>query len=224
MGIAFDVAASSMPSSSASASIVVTPGVSISSGASSGSRELRRARDAARDLEVGGEVAVLAGDERVLARAGRREEVDRLAAAHHPRLGLRRRSTRPAALEDPVVGLLVCAEARLEPVLVAVERVRVLHDELADAEEAGARPRLVAVLRLEVVPGLRQLPVALDLAGVVGERLLVRQREHEPAARAVVEVEDLGDRVSGLSLPELDRRQARARAIPARRSRRSPRE
>jgi hypothetical protein len=34
-GIAFDVAAASMPSSSASASIVSTPGVSISSGASS---------------------------------------------------------------------------------------------------------------------------------------------------------------------------------------------
>ena len=49
---------------------------------------------AARDLEVGGVVAVLAGDERVLARARRREEVDRLAAAHHPRLGLRRRRTR----------------------------------------------------------------------------------------------------------------------------------
>ena len=48
----------------------------------------RRARHRACNLEVGREVAVLAGDERVLAGARGREEVDRLGAAHHPRLGL----------------------------------------------------------------------------------------------------------------------------------------
>ena len=40
--------------------IVVIPGVSTSSGAASARRELGRARHRARDLEVGGEVAVLA--------------------------------------------------------------------------------------------------------------------------------------------------------------------
>ena len=87
----------SIPRSSASASIVVTPGVSTSSGACSSGGNSGGARHRARDLEVGGEVAVLAGDERVLARARRGEEVDRLAAAHHPRLGLDRVVLEPAA-------------------------------------------------------------------------------------------------------------------------------
>src|SRR5207249_10984944 len=97
------------------------------------------------------------------------EEVDRLTAAHHPRLGLDRVVLESAALEDRVVRGLVCAEARLEALLVAVERIRVLHDELADPDQAAPRARLVAVLGLEVVPGLRQLPVALQLPRVEGE-------------------------------------------------------
>ena len=101
-GIAFDVAAESMPSKPASASIVVMPGVSISTGASSIGRELGRSRNRARDLEVGREVTVLARDQRVLAGARRRQKVDRLAAAHHPRLGLDREELEAAALEDLV--------------------------------------------------------------------------------------------------------------------------
>ena len=125
--------------------------------------ELRRPRDAACDLEVGRVVAVLAGDEGVLAGAGRRQVVERLAAAHHPALRLDAGCLDAAALPDPLVGAPVRLEADVEAGLVAVERVRVLHDELADAQEAAAGPRLVSVLRLEVVPGLRQLPVALQL-------------------------------------------------------------
>ena len=54
----------------------------------------RRRRDAPRDLEVGGVVAVLAGDERVLARARRGQVVERLAAAHHPATPPGRRASR----------------------------------------------------------------------------------------------------------------------------------
>src|SRR5205823_7881770 len=113
----------------------------------------------------------------------------------------------PAALEDPVVGLLVQPEAVLEARRVAVERVRVLHDELADAEEAAAGTRLVAVLRLEVVPPLRELPVAADLARVRRERLLVRQRQDVLAPGAVLEAEELRDPGAACRLPQLDRRQ-----------------
>ena len=61
------------------------------------------------------------------------------------------------------------------------------------------RARLVAALRLEVVPGLRQLPVALELARVEGERLLVRQRQDEVTPGAVVDVEELREfRAAGL--------------------------
>ena len=101
------------------------------------------------------------------------------------------------------------AEAPLEPLLVAVERVGVLHDELAHPDQAAARARLVAVLGLEVVPGLRQLPVALELARVEREGLLVGQRQHERPAGAILDVEDLGDPVAAGRLPELDRRQHR---------------
>ena len=98
------------------------------------------------------------------------------------------------------------AEAPLEPLLVAVERVRVLHDELAHADEAAARPRLVADLRLEVVEDLRQLPVRRDLARVEGDRLLVRHRQDERAAHAVLQLQELGDVVAAARLPELGRR------------------
>ena len=47
----------------------------------------------------------------------------------------------------------------VEPLAVAVERVRVLHDELARPQHAGARPRLVALLDLEVVEDQRQVAV-----------------------------------------------------------------
>ena len=200
-----------------------SPGVATSSGAVEPRREARRARHGARHLEVGRVVAVLAGDERVLARARRREEVDRLAAAHHPRLGLHRVVVDPAALEDPVVGALVRAEADLEPGLVAVERVRVLHDELADAEQAAARARLVAILGLEVVPGLRQLLVALELLRVEGERLLVGQRQDELPADAILDVEDLRDLVAAGRLPQLDRREHGREPLLRSRSPPSPR-
>ena len=75
--------------------------------------------------------------------------------------------------------------------------------------QAAARARLVAVLGLEVVPALRKLPVALELARVEGERLLVGHRQDEPAARAILGVEDLRDLVAAGRLPELDRRQHR---------------
>ena len=49
----------------------------------------------------------------------------------------------------------------------------------------GARTRLVAVLRLEVVEHLRQVAVRLDLARVEGHRLLVRHRQDELAVVAI---------------------------------------
>src|SRR3954454_23789243 len=121
---------------------------------------------------------------------------------HHVRL-------ESATLEDAVVRLLVTAEALLEPVLVAVERVCVLHDELAHAQEPAARPRLVAFLRAEVVPLLRQLPVRLQLRAVQRERLLVRHREDVWPAAAILEPEELRDAEPPRLLPELGRREHR---------------
>ena len=113
--------------------------------------ERRRARHPVRDLEVGGVVAALARDERVFARAGRREVVERLAAAHHPGLRLDADDVESAALEDPLIGPGVRTERNIEPFLVPVERVGVLHHELAHPQEPAARPGLVPPFRLEVV-------------------------------------------------------------------------
>src|SRR5205823_3128245 len=75
-----------------------------------------------------------------------------------------------------------------------------------EAEQGAAGTRLVAVLRLKVVPDLRQLPVRADLSPVEGDRLLVGERENVVAARAVLQAEELGDRDPSGRLPELGRR------------------
>src|SRR5205823_2521401 len=81
------------------------------------------ARDRTRDLDVGGVVAVLARDERVLAGARGREEVDAELAAHDPALRLDVVRLEAAALEDALVRLAVRLEVALDTVLVAIERV-----------------------------------------------------------------------------------------------------
>ena len=109
-----------------------------------------------------------------------------------------------------MVRAAVLLEADVEARLVAVERVRVLHDELANAQQPAARPRLLALLRREVVPGLRQLAVRLNLARVERHRLLVGERQHERPSRGVLELDDLWDRDTPGLLPQLRRCQNRA--------------
>src|SRR4029453_13271673 len=104
-------------------------------------------------------------------------------------------------------------EAGANAIFVTVERVAVLHDELADPEEAAARPRLIPGLGLEVVPELRQIPVALDFARVERDRLLVRERQDEVATGPVLEMEDLRDRKPPRGAPPGARRRG---AGPAR--------
>ena len=141
-------------------------------------RQLDRLRLGAGDLDVGG----VAGRQRhlVLPRRAGRHVLVRAGAAHHPDVGLDPVPLEAAAVEDPVVGLDVELVAAVEPLGVAVEAVGVLHRELAGAQHAGPRPRLVALLDLEVVEDQRQLAVGADVVGdVVGDGLLVRHRQHQ---------------------------------------------
>ena len=95
--------------------------------------------------------------------------------------------------EDPLVGLVVELVAVVQPGLVDVERVAVLHDELADADQPAARARLVAELGLEVVDDQRQLAVALhEVAQQVGDHLLVGHGQHHVAPGSVLEADHLG--------------------------------
>ena len=76
------------------------------------------------------------------------------------------RACRPrASRRSPPAGLLV-----------DVEGVGVLHEELARAHHAEARPALVAELHLDLVEIRRQLAIALQLAARdVGDDFLVRR-------------------------------------------------
>ena len=164
-------------------------------------RKLRGAGDPARCLDVGEVVAVLAAHELVLPRAGRSEKPGGLLPTHDPGLGLDEVDAQPTALEDPLVRLPMAIEARVEPGLVPVERVRVLHDELANPQQSATRARLVALLRREVVPDLRQVPVRVDLSRVERHRLLVRQRQHERPTGSVRQLDHRGDRNPPGALP-----------------------
>jgi hypothetical protein len=130
--------------------------------------------------------------------------------AHHPHVGLDPVPAQPAAIEDPIVGLDMQLVGALEPLEISVEAVGVLHPELARAQDSGAGTRLIPLLDLDVVEDHRQLPVGADLAGdVVGEVLLVRHRQREGGSLAVIELEELLDRVAAAAFPDLGRLQDR---------------
>ena len=94
-----------------------------------------------------------------------------------------------AAVEDAVVGADVELVGALQSLAVAVEGVGVLHHELACPQHAGAQAaRLIALLGLEMVEQPQEVSVGADLAGdVIGQRLLVRHREHELGAASVAQ-------------------------------------
>jgi len=146
----------------------------------------------------------------VLAGGARRHVLVGAAAAHHPGVALHPVPGDAAAVEDPRVGRGVRLVGGVQAGAVTVEGVRVLHRELAHAQQAALRARLVAELGLDLVPALRQVAVRADLAGrVPGDDLLVGHAEHEVAAGAVLQAELLGERVAAGGLPDLGRVQDR---------------
>ena len=69
----------------------------------------------------------------------------------------------PQRSEDAAVDGIVFLVEDVEPGGIDVERVRVLHDELANAQQAGLRARLVAKLGLDLIPDLGKLLVTAHL-------------------------------------------------------------
>ena len=125
-----------------------------------------RRRDCPRHslFEIGGVVALRTGDHDVLpGRRGDRELVG-LAAAHRARVRLHRQIAESAAIENPPIGRVMLLVTCVEPLGVDIKRIRVFHREAPDAHQAGFRPRLVAELRLNLIPDLRQLFVTAQLA------------------------------------------------------------
>ena len=221
-GKAFSSAPSGSPSLPATSAIVVRPGVGTSSGAASGAGSSTGAASALAHLDVGG----VAGRQRdvVLARGARRHVLVGADAAHHPDVRLDPVPLEPDPVEDAVVGAAEALVVLVEAGAVAVEGVGVLHDELARAQQPGARPRLVAPLGLEVVEAERELAVgAHDVRDVERHDLLVRQRQHHLGAAAVLQLEDLVDVVAPAALPQLGRVEHRHQQLLAADARSSPR-
>ena len=146
----------------------------------------------AHGLDVGGIPAARAVDVGVLADLGGGEELLALAAAHGAGHRLDDDVVEAEAVEDADVGLAVQLVALVEPGGVDVEGVAVLHDELAAAQHARTRTRLVAVLRLDLVDRERQVLVgAVEVLDREGEHLLVGRAEQVVGALAVLEAEDV---------------------------------
>jgi hypothetical protein len=183
----------------------------------SAGREVGSRGNRPRELHVGGVTASAAHGDLVLPGCARRHEFVRALAAHHPRVRLDDVEAQPAALEDSPIGALVSPVGRLERRVVGIERVRILHHELARAQHTGAGPGLVAFLRLDLIPDLGQVPVRADLArGQPRHHLLVSHAETQLTPVAVLELEHLGDPVPPARLlPDLGRMDHRHRDLLA---------
>ena len=82
--------------------------------------------------------------------------------------------------------------AGLEALVVDVERVTVLHAELAGAQQAGAGPGLVAVLRLDLVDDERKVLVAaVQVFHQQREHLFVGGRQQHVGAATVLQAEQV---------------------------------
>ena len=141
-------------------------------------------------LGVGRVVAVRAAHVGVLADLERHEELLAGRSAHRP--GHRRDDhvRQPEPLERALVGVAMGLVADHEPIEVEIEAVRVLHHELATAQQAGTRPGLVAELRLDLEDAQRQVLVAaVQVLDEEGEHLLMGGGEHEVGALAVLDAE-----------------------------------
>ena len=80
----------------------------------------------------------------------------------------------------------------IEPCLITIRRIGVLHRELAHANQATARTGFISPLCLEVIDLLRKLsPGAHQFAKEVGHHLFVRHGENHVASATIFETTHL---------------------------------
>ena len=85
------------------------------------------------------------------------QELLAAGSAHRSGVGLHDDVLHAEAREDALVGVALRVVARVEPGVGRIERVGVLHRELAAAQQTGAGARLIAVLVLDLVDRERQI-------------------------------------------------------------------
>ncbi len=141
-------------------------------------------------FEIGGVAAGGADGDEVLAGLGRHHEFLGLAAAHRAGVSVDHLVREAAALEDAAIGLAVLLVGAIEAGLVEIEGIGILHEELAHAQQAALGAGLVAELGLDLIPDLRKLLVAAELAaGDRGHDFLVGHAEAKLALEAVAQAE-----------------------------------
>ena len=122
-----------------------------------------------------GVAAAGTAEHHALARVGQHHELVADVAADLARRCLHVTERQTAAGEDPTVRLAEVTVGRVQGGLVGVERIGVLHGELAAAHDAEAWADLVAELRLDLVERERKLAVRSHFVPhEIGDDLLVR--------------------------------------------------
>ena len=143
-------------------------------------------------LVIGSKAAIVAVDERGLARVGQSHVLDGGIATDLAGVGDNGQSLDIAALADVGVGLLHLVVLLLQTLLRGREAVGVLHDELAAAHQAKAGTELIAELVLNVVQVDGQLLIGAQLIAHQGrDGLLVRGAQHKLATMTVVKAHEL---------------------------------
>ena len=78
----------------------------------------------------------------------------------------------------------------VEAARIKIKRIRILHDELAHAQQTGLRPRLITKLCLDLIPDLRKLLVAAQLAaGDECDNFLMRHSQAHVTPKPVFQAE-----------------------------------
>ena len=137
-----------------------------------------------------GSVAARGRHERILADRRRMQELLRARTAHRATHRGNNDVAQAQTLENALVGVTLSLIGGVQALVVNVERVGILHDELATADQASAGARLVAVLRLNLVERRGQVLVrGVHVLDQEGEHLLVGGSQQVVAALTVVELE-----------------------------------
>ena len=122
-------------------------------------------------LQVRRVITSIAAHNLVFARRSPHHELMRLLSSHRPRIRLHHQVLQFAPVKDAAVGGVVLLIGNVEPGGIHVERVRVLHHELAHPQQPRFGPQLVTKLGRNLIPDLRQL--------LVTPQFLQRNRGHD---------------------------------------------
>ena len=162
-------------------------------------------------LDVGRIPARRAAHEAVLADLQRSEELLGRGSAHGARHRRDDHERQPQPLEQLDVGIAMPLVRLRQTLVVQVEAVRVLHHELAAAQQPGTRAGLVAVLGLDLIDDERQVAVrVVEVLHHQGEHLFVGRREQHVGAPTVLQAEQVRRRI-----PPSDWRSRTARGAAA---------